>query len=404
MRVLWFTNTPAAGDELVGSSGSGGWLKSLDKALQKKVELHVAFYNRHYPNMFKVGKTTYYSLAPRDKKSLVLRKLAMSIGRNPDLGRYLEVIKKVKPDIIHIHGTEQSFVQLSKYTDVPIILSAQGILTVFCYKFFSGIAKKDLPFLSHYTKSYKNYCRQAEIERDSVKDIRYVMGRTDWDRRVFSVLAPKAKYFVGGEILREDFYNTSWEEPQRNDQKIIVHTTTGGMLFKGLETICQSLSILNNFGFDIEWRVAGIGEKSEIVRIVKKKLGKDYPQKGLILFGSLSEALLIEKMLEAHLFVYTSHQDNSPNSLCEATLLGMPCITTLAGGSGSILKDGETGIVIQDGDPWALSGAVLELARNKELARKYGAAARTEATTRHNCEHIVDDMLLAYGEIVKSNV
>ena len=402
IKVLWFSNTPAAGDEYISSSGTGGWLKSLDKAIQDKVELHVAFYDRHYPAEFTVGKTTYHQLAPQDKMSLIKRRVQLRFSKtNPDLPQYLEVIKKVQPDIIHIHGTERRWVELAQYTDVPVLLSIQAILTVMNHKYFSGICREELPSGSAYMKAYKEFLKAGSIERENLKYVNYVMGRTDWDRRVYAVLAPHAKYLVGGEVLRDSFYSTVWQSPNRDDGKIIVHSTTGGLLFKGLETICAAVNALNKAGVNVEWRVAGIDEHSEFVKIVRKKLGVDYPSKGLVLLGSLDEKNLVEKMLEADVYVAPSHQDNSPNALCEATLMGMPCVSTYAGGSGSILKDGETGIMVQDGDPWAMAGAVLELANNNQLAMTYAKSARETALTRHDKENVVSQVLVAYQEILE---
>ena len=401
MRVLWFSNTPAGGDEYISSNGTGGWLKSLDKAIQDEVELHVAFYDRHYPTEFTVGKTTYHQLAPKSKKELIKRRVLLHIGKNPDVARWLDVIKQVKPDIIHIHGTEKPWILLAEHTDIPVLLSIQAILTVMNHKYFSGIPQSNLPCWSDYVEAYRGYMKEAVIERENMKYVNYVMGRTDWDRRVYSVLAPHAKYYTGGEVLRDGFYNTMWKKTQRNDNKIIVHSTTGSLLFKGLETIAVAVNVLNKAGVDVEWRVAGVQEDSSFHKIVKKQLGANYPSKGLSLLGSLNETELIEKMLEADIYVAPSHQDNSPNALCEATLMGMPCVATFAGGTGSILKDGETGIVVQDGDPWAMAGAVIELANNKSLALQYAAKARELAIERHNKEKVVDQVLAAYYDILK---
>lgn len=401
MRVLWFSNTPAAGDEYISSSGTGGWLKSLDKAIQDKVELHVAFYDRHYPAEFTVGKTTYHQLAPQGKKELIKRRILLRLGKNPDVARWLDVIDRVKPDIIHIHGTEKPWILLAEHTDIPVLLSIQAILTVMNHKYFSGVLKSELSNGNDYVNAYKGYLKEGVIERENLRYVNYVMGRTDWDRRVYSVLAPHARYFIGGEVLRDGFYNTVWKKPQRNDNKVIVHSTTGSLLFKGLETIAAAVNALNKAGVDVEWRVAGVNKDSSFDRIVKKQLGEEYPRKGLVLLGSLSEEDLIGKMLEADIYVAPSHQDNSPNALCEATLMGMPCVSTLAGGSGSILKDGVTGIVIQDGDPWAMAGAVLELARDTEKATCYAAKAREEAVKRHNKENVVGQVMNAYNEILK---
>lgn len=401
MKVLWFSNTPAAGDEYISSNGTGGWLKSLDKAIQDKVELHVAFYDRHYPREFVVGKTTYHQIAPYRKFELTKRKFLLRFGKNMDLRKYLELIDEIKPDLIHIHGTEQSFIQLAKYTNIPVLLSIQAILTVMNYKYYSGISRKDIPLSAHnFIDSYNNFERQAKIERENVPYVKYVLGRTDWDRRVYSVLAPQAKYFTSNEVLRDGFYNRQWKEIEGNEGKIILHTTTGGLLFKGFETICMALQQLNRIGIDVEWRVAGLGENSKVVSVVKKKISKDYPTKGLVLLGSLSEKDLIDRMLEAHVFVYPTHQDNSSNALCEAMMLGMPCVSTFAGGSGTMLKDGKEGIMIQDGDPWAMAGAILELAHNRRKAMEYGNNARETALLRHSKGEIAQSLLDVYNNLV----
>lgn len=401
MRVLWFSNTPAAGDEFVGSDGTGGWLKSLDKAIQGKVELHVAFYDRHYPSEFMVGKTMYHQVAPQSIMGLIKRRIMLSLGKNSDISRWLDVINRVKPDIIHIHGTEKPWILLTKYTDIPVLLSIQAILTVMNYKYYSGIAQCDVSSGNEYRSAYKKFLKAGIIERENLKYVNYVMGRTDWDKRVYSVLAPHAKYFTGGEVLRESFYKTEWKKPQRCDNKIIVHSTIGPLLFKGLETIAEAVNALNKAGVNVEWRVAGVEEDSSIHKLVKKKIRCDYPSKGLVLLGSLNEQDLIERMQEADVYVAPSHQDNSSNSLCEATMMGMPCVSTLAGGSGSILKDDVTGIVIQDGDPWAMAGAVLELANDDEKAARYATKAREVAIERHKKERIVEQVITAYYDILK---
>lgn len=377
-------------------------MKSLDKLIQNDVELHVVFKNPGYPEVFHVGKTTYYCVAVNSFKERIKNKLRSLLGKQPDVEKNLEIVKKVKPDIIHIHGTESSWIRIAPYiTDVPVILSIQAVVTVLSHKYYSGIQRNDLSPLSPYRRLF-NYPQIAKEERQFVQFVPYLLGRTDWDRRVYSVLAPKAKYYVSNEVLRDGFYNNVWKEPIRDDNKIIIHTTTGAHLFKGLETVCYAASLLSKIGFDFEWRVAGVNANNEFVKTIKQKLKDDYPQAGLVLLGSLSEIDLINNMLEAHIYVSPSHQDNSPNALCEATILGMPCISTCAGGSNTILKDGITGILIQDGDPWVMAGAVLELARNRQLAQQYADAARVEALDRHSKIAIEKNLIKIYNEVINN--
>ena len=80
-------------------------------------------------------------------------------------------------------------------------------------------------------------------------------------------------------------------------------------------------------------------------------------------------------------------------------ILGMPCITTIAGGSSSLLKDKEEGLVIQNGDPWSMAGAVIEMASDTDKSIHYGKRARERALLRHNMTTIVKDLIQIYSKI-----
>lgn len=411
LKILWFSNTPAAADETVGNSGSGGWMKALDKAIQNDVELHVAFSSMQHSEPFTVGKTTYHPILIRGNKSII-SKIVDTVHVKVDcsyLDVYLDIINRVKPDLIHIHGSEQSFIAIANHTEIPIVYSVQAVLTVMNSKFFDGIGRENANlrdrksirsfFVDNYLHMHKQYLAQATLERSQLKYVPYVMGRTDWDRRCMSVLAPQAKYFHSDEVLRDGFYKYEWQ-PHNRGKKLVLHSTLGGLPFKGLETICDSLNLLNHLGYDISWTVAGVSDTSLINRIVKKKLGKSYPAKGLNLLGSIGEKELIEKLLDADMYIYTSHQDNSPNSICEAQILGVPCVATLAGGVGTLMRDKEDGIILQEGDPYALTGAIIEVANNVDLAVRYGKSARERALKRHDRSRIIENLLTVYQECI----
>ncbi len=116
--------------------------------------------------------------------------------------------------------------------------------------------------------------------------------------------------------------------------------------------------------------------------------------------GKLSEQDMIDNLLKSNLFVMTSHIENSPNNLCEAMILGMPCIATYAGGTGSLLDDGIEGVLIQDGDPWAMAGAILELNEDIQKALAMGDNARKRALQRHDKDRISNELVGIYSNIL----
>lgn len=417
MKVLWFSNTPALGEEYFNKEikikGSGGWMCTLNKLLQNKVELSVAFHYPYKKEVFHYQQTKYY---PVYTGNIILENLKKrffnKIYDEDFLPEYLNIIENVNPEIIHIHGTENSFLCILGKTKVPVVVSIQGNLTVIHHKFFSGfhgkyINKKHEDFniktflfgRNSFRKVFINLKSMSVIEQKQLKHAKHIIGRTDWDRRITRVLAPESKYYIGNEMLRDGFYENQWDN-KITSGKIIIFTTNGNSYFKGFEMLCHALHLLNNLGIDVEWRVAGISENSLINYITRRELGQKYPKKGLVLMGSLNENELINNLLKSQIYVMPSHIENSPNNLCEAMILGMPCIATFAGGTGSILKDGEEGILVQDGDPWAMSGAILELKNNPGKAIRLGLTARNKALLRHDRNRIVNDLLKVYNEIV----
>ena len=101
------------------------------------------------------------------------------------------------------------------------------------------------------------------------------------------------------------------------------------------------------------------------------------------------------------MYISTSHIENSPNSLCEAQILGMPCIATDAGGTVSLIDDNKEGIVIQDGDPFVMAGAIVEMINNYKKAIVYGENGRKTALERHNPQKITQDLLNIYNSLSK---
>jgi len=410
VKILWFTITPCGASEKlkVGSQG-GGWLSALEKSLVSsgKVELHVCFQCETDIPSFSCGGVTYH---PTNRVRLKNRLLGHFLGRgfksNPIL-TYIDIISRVKPDLIHVHGTEEDFGLIQSVTDRPVVISMQGILTNYISKYFSGISFARLlvseGFFSHlYFKSvlsnYFIFRANAKRERLILDYAKHVIGRTAWDRRSTAVLAPKAYYYHVDEILRDPFYDGVWSRQEFSTPVNIV-SVLGIAPYKGYEMVLNVARILRDqTGMNFTWFVAGLSPKDSLVSIMDNWLGA---QGNVKLLGTLSGKEIRDLLLNSDIFCQVSHIENSPNSLCEAMLLGMPIVASFAGGTDSMLCAGEEGILVQDGDPLSLAGAILELCRDTEGAARMGHAARTRAQSRHNADNIVKDLLSVYSLVSK---
>ena len=67
-----------------------------------------------------------------------IKKRFLRIKRRDFTNDFLKVIEMVKPDIIHIHGTENTFHTILGKVNIPVVISIQGNPSVYSYKFRSG--------------------------------------------------------------------------------------------------------------------------------------------------------------------------------------------------------------------------------------------------------------------------
>lgn len=84
-------------------------------------------------------------------------------------------------------------------------------------------------------------------------------------------------------------------------------------------------------------------------------------------------------MAAADIFVLPSHFEGLPMSVIEAMLCGLPVVTTDIRGPREQIINGDTGFLVPPGLAMPLARAIERLARNAELRRAMGDAARLRA-------------------------
>lgn len=419
MRVLWFTNTASlSADYLNDKSIGGGWIVSLEAKLSRipSIELGISFNVDQKIKPFTLNKTQYYPVhiqSPKGKIKQVISRWTKRIQDENNIQPYLDIIHEFKPDVIQIFGTEGVFGLIISKINIPCIIHIQGNLILCDYKWHSGITATEV---LRYSKKwrlikgfglYHDYLvnkKATNRERSIFLQCKYFMGRTDWDRRITSVLSPKSKYFHCDEMLRHGFYSNNWL-PKEKQTDFTLLTIIRNNPYKGLETIFESKRILNeiNVGKEIFWKIAGINKEDEISYLIEKKFRSTFKQLGIQLLGALNEKELVSEMLNADLFIHPSHIENGSNSTSEAMLMGMPIIATFAGGIPTTIENKKEGLLVQDGDPYALAGAILELKQNRNLAIELGNNARATAVKRHDPERITNELLHIYSSIINCN-
>jgi glycosyltransferase involved in cell wall biosynthesis len=75
--------------------------------------------------------------------------------------------------------------------------------------------------------------------------------------------------------------------------------------------------------------------------------------------------------------------DGLPNVVMEALASATPLVSTAAGGIGSVVQHGRTGLLVPERDADALAAEIETLLTNEQLREQIGRAARREACERY---------------------
>lgn len=430
MKVLWVTNTPCSSVERNGRYvRDGNWMSSLEKAVRGDITLEIAYYTSGQESEdFVYEGVKYYPIAPYLSGSYMmfrLRRLFSSYSGQDSriLDRLEGIILESRPDIIHIHGIERCFGLISEKlggnggyvtaggTRIPVVISIQGLMGETVKRYFRGISYKDVQKYeslrcrllkqSPLTR-YRQMLHQSENEKRILGKARYIIGRTDWDRIMTSYANPEREYFHVGEIMRSPFYTLGGRIPSAGILRLA--STVSGGIYKGFEFLLKVAAELTSRHIAFSWMVIGYTSSTEAVSISEKSTGLHSSDLCIRFTGMLDAEGIVRELSQTDIYCQVSHIENSPNSLCEAMLQGLPCIATDVGGTSTIAGNGELAILVPDDDPKTYADVIINLAEDSSRCRELGEAAREAALVRHDPEKIKSQLLHTYSEIISRSI
>lgn len=300
-------------------------------------------------------------------------------------GFYLEVrkvvsqIEKIKPDLVHAHGTEYAYGLSAISSGVPFLLSIQGVITEY--------HKVD--------KSFRNLV-VSYLEQNQIKRCKYFACRTKFDSDFVKTHNPNAEIFTLQEAVNNVYFKANWQD---EDSKIILFV---GALCKrkGVEVLLKSLPYVKKIVPGVSLCLIGNGAKKYIsyLRDLSRKLGVE----GNVRFlGFKTPQEIAEWHIKSCMLVLPTYSDNSPNSVFEAMVSGLPVISTKTGGLPSIIEDRKTGLLVDPGNAEALSQEIIYLFKNSHVRKYLSEQSRMAARELHSPEYVASEAIKIYKHIIQ---
>ncbi|WP_294707350.1 glycosyltransferase family 4 protein [uncultured Fusobacterium sp.] len=408
MKILWVCNkAPTRVNEIRNINGSpmGGWLDSMCKDIlsEKNTQLCVLFLEKiNYEG--RKDNFSFYSFTNKNSGD-----------------RIEKVLLELKPDIIHIWGTEYShtlttikIAEKNGYLN-KCILYIQGMVSLCGKHYTEGLPNsvvnmytfRDFIRFSNISRTKKTFIKNGVNEIEAIKKVKYVIGRTDWDRAAVEMYNPNVKYYFCNETLRESFYKKEWDI--NNIKRHSIFVSQCNYPIKGFHYVLEAMPEIIKHYPNAHIYTTGINllnlsfkERLKMTSYqfyLRKLIYKLNIQKNITFLGILSEEEMASRYLKSNVFVSASTIENSPNSLGEAMLVGCPVVASDVGGVKNMLVHNIEGYIYQSTAPYMLAYYVKEIFRNDELAKRFSKNAKKHAMITHNRVENVAKLLKVYQDM-----
>ena len=427
MKVLWVCNMmpPAIARQIgVSYSNREGWLSGLlDRVVQEQswnhIELSLAF---------PVGedmKDLQRTMQLGESMSCRCYGFAENLD-TPEVyddeleKRFEEILDEFEPDILHVFGTEfpHALACIKSYgRPERTLVGIQGLCSAIAEEYMADLPTKvqrqvtlrDRIREDSLKQQQKKFKKRGEHEREALLLTGHITGRTDFDREQTAKINPKAQYHFLNETLRGIFYHDRWKRTACEPYSIFL--SQGDYPLKGFHYLLRALpKVLEQFP-DAHVYVAGsniieVGTFQDRLKLsaygkyVRKLIRENRLSEHVTMLGRLTAEEMKEQYLRCHLYVLPSALENSPNSLGEAMMLGVPCVAADVGGVHNLLTDGGDGMLYPAGDVEALADRIIEIFTKEAIVERFSDNARKHARVNHDADQNYYRLMHIYREIL----
>jgi glycosyltransferase involved in cell wall biosynthesis len=318
------------------------------------LELHVVTEEagRTAPEEQKWGEVCIHRL-PRTGKST----LSNAVG--PGRRQMTEYLKVLAPDVVHSHDVYGLMV---KGLSLPRVFTIHGQIyrdTKVSEGWFPGVRS----------------LLWKRVELSGWSDQPHVVSISPYVREQLTGIVTGAIHNIDNPIGESCF------QLKRCEKQGKIFSAGAICPRKNTLGLVQAFSRLTRMGVDAELRLSGGGDKDYLER-VRQLIRECKLEDRVTLLGRAPYAKIQEEMAAAAVFTLVSLEENSPMAIEEAMAAGIPVVTSDRCGMPYMVRDGESGFLVNPEDPEQIAERLGQILTDHELRRSMGVKGREIALDR----------------------
>lgn len=283
--------------------------------------------------------------------------LTNAIG--PGRRQMVRYLKQLAPDIIHAHDVYGLMV---RGLSIPRVFTIHGQI----YK-DTRVSGGRLPRLRSWL--------WKRIELSGWADQPHVISISPYVREQLAGIVTGTIHDIDNPI-GEDWFNLHRrEEPGR------IFCAAAICPRKNTLMLVQAFATLLSTGINAGLRLSGGGDKDYLDR-VSHFVHEHGLANRVALLGRVSYDTIQDETSRAAVFTLVSLEENSPAAIEEAMAAGVPVVTSNRCGMPYMVRDGESGFLVDPNNPDDITRRLKQLLENDELRRSMGAKGREIALDR----------------------
>lgn len=291
------------------------------------------------------------------------------LGSVRETKQLVEIIKTIKPDIIHIHNIHGYYLNYRILFDYLNSTNIQVVMTMHDCWSFTGHCPH---FVTADCEKWKTECHDCPLRNSDFKK-----SLIDQSRRNFRL---KKKYIAGnphlhlvavsnwlGELVRESMYSDKDIHVIQNGIDLSVFKPVSTKVEGKFQIIGVSNVWQDSKGFSDILHLRNLLDKEsyDITLVgVSQRQREELPEGIHGILSTANQEGLAELYSKSDVLINPTYADTFPTVNLEALACGTPVITYMTGGSPEAV-DAKTGIVVEQGDIDALAEAIKNVRANR---------------------------------------